>query len=125
MVYFKNFNHLIFTDLLTTVYIQLKHVFRLICSPIVPKHFTFHEADIFEEVEPGFASLGLKAQCIGGGRLKHDDRAKTINVYGYSSVSLNVCWSVQQVYVTAWVNDVNIKPQTSPSHYRLSIHVLE
>ena len=43
-------------------------------------------ADILEEVAPKFDQSGLTYECIGGGRIKHDSKAKTIEVYGYSMV---------------------------------------
>ncbi|KAL0113259.1 hypothetical protein PUN28_012426 [Cardiocondyla obscurior] len=42
-------------------------------------------ADIFDEVEEQIKKYaGLKAKCVGGGRIEHDPDEKTIKVYGYS-----------------------------------------
>jgi len=52
-----------------------------------------YHADIFEEVEnKELSPKELEGECLGGGRIKHDDANKTINVYGYSQVSK--CWNI-------------------------------
>ena len=43
-----------------------------------------YHADIYDEVEEGIRKMGLDAQCLGGGRIRHDRPAKYIKVYGYS-----------------------------------------
>lgn len=45
-------------------------------------------ADIYEKVEAEIERLGLKSDCVGGGRIQHDRFDKKIVVYGYSVVSL-------------------------------------
>lgn len=48
-------------------------------------------ADIFDEVDEQIKKYaGLRAKCIGGGRIKHDPDEKTIRVYGYSQVSSGI-----------------------------------
>ena len=44
-------------------------------------------ADILEKIAPRFDELGLTYECLGGGRIKHNNDAKRIKVYGYSVVS--------------------------------------
>lgn len=39
-----------------------------------------------DRVSPKFDELGLTYECIGGGRIKHDSKAKSMDVYGYSMV---------------------------------------
>ena len=51
-------------------------------------HFILFVADIYDEVTSSFTDLGLKSECLGGGRIRHDSATKTIEVYGYSVVSL-------------------------------------
>ncbi|XP_050459389.1 14 kDa phosphohistidine phosphatase-like [Cataglyphis hispanica] len=42
-------------------------------------------ADIFDKVDEEIkAHAGLRANCVGGGRIEHDPDEKTIKVYGYS-----------------------------------------
>jgi phosphohistidine phosphatase len=41
-------------------------------------------ADIFEKVQPGIEALGLTCDCVGGGRIQHNNTEKSIHVYGYS-----------------------------------------
>ncbi|KAF3420341.1 hypothetical protein E2986_12552 [Frieseomelitta varia] len=51
------------------------------------KSFPFFSvsADIFDEVGDQIKSIpGLRAKCLGGGRIEHDPDEKTIKVYGYS-----------------------------------------
>ncbi len=47
-----------------------------------------HAANIFEHTDDELASLRLKAECLGGGRINRNNAAKEILVYGYSVVSL-------------------------------------
>ena len=56
------------------------------CEKIIIRGFAHAEyhADIFDECYPQLKTLGLTADCIGGGRIKHDASAKTLFVYGYS-----------------------------------------
>ena len=44
-------------------------------------------ADIYDRVEEDIKRMGLKSDCIGGGRIQHDKSEKKILVYGYSMVS--------------------------------------
>jgi len=45
-------------------------------------------ANIFDKVDEEIKKLvGLRANCVGGGRIEHDPDEKTIKVYGYSQVS--------------------------------------
>ena len=46
----------------------------------------YYIADIYDEILPGIEGLGLKANCLGGGRIEHNKDEKTILVYGYSMV---------------------------------------
>ncbi|XP_025265709.1 sex-regulated protein janus-A-like isoform X1 [Camponotus floridanus] len=42
-------------------------------------------ANIFDKVDGEIKKLvGLRANCVGGGRIEHDPDEKTIKVYGYS-----------------------------------------
>ena len=43
-----------------------------------------YHADIYDEVEENLRARGLDAQCLGGGRIRHDPGQKYIKVYGYS-----------------------------------------
>ncbi|XP_042334868.1 14 kDa phosphohistidine phosphatase [Sceloporus undulatus] len=43
-----------------------------------------YHADIFERVAEELERLGLRCQCLGGGRIDHQSGAKKIRVYGYS-----------------------------------------
>lgn len=47
------------------------------------KSCSFH-GDIFDQVEAGIIRLGCKAECVGGGRIRHDPSVKSIFIYGYS-----------------------------------------
>ncbi|KAL6420194.1 hypothetical protein ACFW04_013817 [Cataglyphis niger] len=45
----------------------------------------YARADIFDKVDEEIkAHAGLRANCVGGGRIEHDPDEKTIKVYGYS-----------------------------------------
>ena len=44
-------------------------------------------ADIYDQVSSGLNALGLKSECVGGGRIQHSPNSKEISVYGYSMVS--------------------------------------
>ena len=44
-------------------------------------------ADIYDRVEEDIKRMGLKSDCVGGGRIQHDKSEKKILVYGYSMVS--------------------------------------
>ncbi|XP_072749302.1 sex-regulated protein janus-A [Anoplolepis gracilipes] len=42
-------------------------------------------ADIFDKIDEEVKKhAGLRANCVGGGRIEHDPDEKTIKVYGYS-----------------------------------------
>ena len=43
-----------------------------------------YHADVFDSYAPQLKTLGLSAECIGGGRIKHDLANKALDVYGYS-----------------------------------------
>lgn len=43
--------------------------------------------DIFDEVSPAIERAGLKANCLGGGKIIHDPEKKTLNVFGESTVN--------------------------------------
>lgn len=43
-----------------------------------------YHADILSKVEPSITKLKCKANCVGGGRIKHSPENKSIFVYGYS-----------------------------------------
>lgn len=40
--------------------------------------------DIFDSVSTGFEALGIKYECVGGGRIIHTPDAKTLEIYGFS-----------------------------------------
>lgn len=44
-------------------------------------------ADILDRVAPKLHELGLDYECVGGGRIRHDNKDKKIHIYGYSVVS--------------------------------------
>lgn len=44
-------------------------------------------ADIYEREESSILPLGIETECVGGGRIQHDDGDKIISVFGYSMVS--------------------------------------
>lgn len=43
----------------------------------------FH-ADIYEKYQEEIEKLGFETECVGGGRINHDPKGKTLKVYGYS-----------------------------------------
>lgn len=50
-------------------------------------YFDIFTADIYEEVSSSLQPLGLDTECLGGGRIAHNPKAKPqIKVYGYSQV---------------------------------------
>ncbi|XP_064096129.1 14 kDa phosphohistidine phosphatase-like isoform X2 [Macrobrachium nipponense] len=59
-------------------------------GPEVSKHIVrgyssagFH-SDVYDKVVPAIEKLGLDCECLGGGRILHDEEKKTIEVFGYS-----------------------------------------
>ena len=54
-----------------------------------------YHADIYDEVEENLRARGLDAQCLGGGRIRHDPGTKYIKVYGYSMGEENCQVSTQ------------------------------
>ena len=50
-----------------------------------------YHADIYDEVEESLRARGLDAQCLGGGRIRHDPGTKYIKVYGYSMGKDCIC----------------------------------
>lgn len=44
--------------------------------------------DIYDKIQEELAGAGLDTECLGGGRILHDPAKKTIEVFGYSQVSL-------------------------------------
>ena len=56
-----------------------------------------YHADIYDEVEENLRRGGLDAQCLGGGRIRHDPGSKYIKVYGYSMGKENL--QPDKVYV--------------------------
>lgn len=42
--------------------------------------------DVCDNLRDAVAELGLKAKCIGGGRMEHFPDAKKIKIYGFSDV---------------------------------------
>ncbi|XP_076232223.1 14 kDa phosphohistidine phosphatase isoform X2 [Calliopsis andreniformis] len=71
-------------------------------------------ADIFNEAESELKSLsGLRAECLGGGRIEHDPDEKTIKVYGYSQgfgkadheVSVNLLKKKYPDYTITWSDE--------------------
>ena len=49
--------------------------------------FFLSSADIYDKVKGEIKQMGLQSQCVGGGRIQHDEFEKKILVYGYSMVS--------------------------------------
>ena len=43
-----------------------------------------YHADIYEDEEQKILPLGVRTQCLGGGRIQHKPDSKEILVYGYS-----------------------------------------
>ncbi|XP_073242925.1 14 kDa phosphohistidine phosphatase-like [Porites lutea] len=43
-----------------------------------------YHADIYDRVEKDIKRMGLKSDCVGGGRIQHNKSEKKILVYGYS-----------------------------------------
>lgn len=43
-----------------------------------------YHANIYDKIEEEVRSIGLDAQCLGGGRIKHNPEKKALKVYGYS-----------------------------------------
>lgn len=46
-------------------------------------------ADILDRVSPKFDGLGLEYECLGGGRIRHDNQQQAIHIYGYSMVRVS------------------------------------
>lgn len=58
---------------------------------LIVKYIFYVSADIFDKVDEEIkAHAGLRANCVGGGRIEHDPDEKTIKVYGYSQVSAHL-----------------------------------
>ena len=55
---------------------------------VIAFYFNILSADIYDKVEAEIESLGLKSECVGGGRIQHDRTDKKILVYGYSMVNM-------------------------------------
>ena len=45
-------------------------------------------ADIYEKVQGELEAAGMETECLGGGRILHDKAQRTIQVFGYSQVSV-------------------------------------
>ena len=43
-------------------------------------------ADIYDALDSMLEEEGVTCQCVGGGKIKHDAQAKTIEVFGKSQV---------------------------------------
>ncbi|XP_068695019.1 14 kDa phosphohistidine phosphatase-like isoform X2 [Montipora foliosa] len=43
-----------------------------------------YRADIYDGIEEEIRQMGLKSDCVGGGRIQHDNAESKIFVYGYS-----------------------------------------
>lgn len=43
-----------------------------------------YHADIYEREESSILPPGIETECVGGGRIQHDDGDKIISVFGYS-----------------------------------------
>ena len=58
-----------------------------------------NSADIMDRMAPRFHELGLRYECLGGGRLNHSQADKKLHAYGYSVVSIKRhslivhCWT--------------------------------
>ena len=44
-------------------------------------------ADILDRVAPRLSEQGITYECVGGGRIRHESKNKTLFVYGYAVVS--------------------------------------
>lgn len=47
--------------------------------PLFPDH-------IFDKVNPALEALGMECQCLGGGKIEHNNKEKKIRVFGESTV---------------------------------------
>lgn len=47
------------------------------------KSCSYHD-DILSLVEPSIRKHGCTATCVGGGRIRHDPKVKSLFIYGYS-----------------------------------------
>lgn len=43
-----------------------------------------YHADILDRVAPRLSEQGITYECVGGGRIRHESKNKTLFVYGYS-----------------------------------------
>lgn len=43
-----------------------------------------YHADVYEHFSPGIEALGFDTRPLGGGRITHNSKEKTLKVYGYS-----------------------------------------
>ncbi|XP_046860566.1 14 kDa phosphohistidine phosphatase-like [Xenia sp. Carnegie-2017] len=43
-----------------------------------------YHADIYDEILPQIRNLGLHSECLGGGRIEHNQEDGKILIYGYS-----------------------------------------
>ncbi|KYQ57412.1 Sex-regulated protein janus-A [Trachymyrmex zeteki] len=72
-------------------------------------------SDIFDQVDEQIKKhAGLRANCVGGGRIEHDPDEKTIKVYGYSQgfgkadhqVSVELLKKKYSTYNVTWSDEV-------------------
>lgn len=49
-------------------------------------HYLFYSDHIFEKVNPAMEALGLECNCLGGGKIEHNNTEKKLRVFGESTV---------------------------------------
>ena len=63
---------------------MIRWMVRWIVQWIIQTRIESGPSDIYDEVEENLRARRLDAQCLGGGRIRHDPGQKYIKVYGYS-----------------------------------------
>ncbi|XP_053138300.1 14 kDa phosphohistidine phosphatase [Hemicordylus capensis] len=72
-----------------------------------------YHADIYDKTAEELEKQGFHCECLGGGRISHQSRAKKIHVYGYSvgfgrakhSVSTEKLKAKYPDYEVTWADD--------------------
>lgn len=49
--------------------------------------YLFYSVHIFEKVNPAMEALGLECNCLGGGKIEHNNTEKKLRVFGESTVT--------------------------------------
>lgn len=68
---------------------------------------------IFEKVQPAMEALGLECNCLGGGKIEHNNKEKKLRVFGEStgfgkadhSVSVEKLKEAYKDYEITWSDD--------------------